>query len=259
VSAIDPEEEPGRPERRGGCPDPSGAGVPRDDNILPADFVVPDDLRDLAAEVAAYQRERRQAARRERLRVLFGVRRWRRFGLSGPVVVGVLLGFVLVASLATLLAPLLDPPPQPAPLAAENLATPGSQGALLPDLKVTVNGLPRPVRDLRPAVLALVPSGCECASQIDHIRRETTSYALPLYLVGAGGQDDELTTLAADAGAVTTEIVLDEAGTLRTTYAATDLTLVLVHADGVVEAVIPRPDGARLASDLAVLARPGVR
>lgn len=247
MSAIDPDDEPGLPERRGGCPD----------DEVPLGVVIPDDLRDLDADIAAYHRERRQAARRARLRQLRFIRTWD--GRSRPGVVVVLLGFAMVASLATLLTPQLDPPPQAAPLADTAVDAPGGEGALVPDTYVTLRGLPRQVRDLRPAVLALPPPGCDCAADLDEVSSATTSYQLPLYLVGEHAHLRELTTLASRVGNGTTQVLIDEKRALLLAYAPTELTLVLVHADGLVGAVVRWADGVRLDSDLAVLTRPGAR
>jgi len=94
-----------------------GSGTPED--LPPLDWpalVVPDDARELAAEAEALRRERRAAARRDRLGRLLLTRRWQRFGVSGPLVA---LTLVIVAAFGSLLVIFLPSrPDQPGPALA---------------------------------------------------------------------------------------------------------------------------------------------
>jgi hypothetical protein len=258
VSANDPEDESRNPDRRGDRSGPPGHHRRLPDGPLPLDIVVPDDPRELAEDIAAYHRELHAAARSDLLgRRLFS--RWERFWGSGRLVMAVLVGLILVGGAATVLAPQVDQPGSAGPLATGLSAAPGSRGGLLPDANVTMRGFSRPARSLRPAVLALVPPGCGCAAGLDAVFVAAMSYHVPMYIVGARSQFAELTAQAATIGNGTTQVVIDDERELLEAYEPIDLTLVLVHSDGVVEAVSPQPDTVQLGRDLAVLNRPGAR
>ncbi len=152
----------------------------RDDDLAAFDFVIPDDLRELDDEVRAYRREQR----RERLRRFLLVHRWHRAGLSAPLFVLVLLLVGFVGSMMALIGPTASPPSSRGPLARGDQTPAGQQGGLLPAVDVKVRGDVRPARDLRPAVLAIVPPGCACETLLNEVFDQAQAYRLTMYVVG---------------------------------------------------------------------------
>lgn len=219
----------------------------------------PDDARELAADVAAYHRELGHQHRRQRWqqwwqRRLF-TRRWERYGLSGPLVALVLLVVACVGSLLVVLAPRPPRPPTPDPLAADVPTLVGRSGGLLPDSVVDVAGTARPLRALRPAVLVLADPGCDCAGDLDRAAQQSASYGVRMYAVGRSMEE---ALQLADASGHNVSTVVDAGGSLTRAFAVRDLTLVLVHSDGVVDDVLRGEDAsAELARGLPGLARPG--
>ncbi|MGH3329444.1 MAG: hypothetical protein ACRDPT_16910 [Streptomycetales bacterium] len=222
------------------------------------EIAIPDDASELDDEIRAYRREIRHRRAVEGLQRLARTRRWYRHALSGPVVVLALLGVALIGSLVALLTP--DEPQRPIrqPLATASAAVPNQEGGLLPREEVLVEGAPRSPRDLRPGVVALVPPGCRCAGAVEGMFRQAQEYLLDLYLAGGPDQEGQLRELAARTGTGTSSVVVDARGTLTDAYQPRGLTVVLVHSDGVVEAV--QRDvraGTRLELQLAELSAPG--
>lgn len=245
----------------------AAGGAGDDDGILPAaDLRAPDDARELERDRLAYLQELRERARgespsrRDRRRRLLFTRRWERFGLSGPLVALVLLLVALVGSLAVVFTPKASPRPPAVPLAAPASA-PGQVGGLLPDQPLELlPGRFLPAREVRPAVFALVPVGCDCPATIAHVLREAEQYRLRLWLVGAPAQRLELAELSRRSANGTAGVAVDPRGTFASYSARADeVTLVLVHPDGVVGAVLADVDEATLlAPRLAPLQRPGL-
>ena len=101
------------------------------------------------------------------------------------------------------------------------------------------------LRSLPPAVLALIPAGCQCAVALRQLVRQAAAARVVLYFVGTGGAVGQLRRLAAQASQHSAQVAVDAHNVLGTTYKPTGLTAILVHADGAV---------ARVASSL----RPGL-
>lgn len=239
---------------------------------------VPDDARDLEADVRSYYRElkRRQGIADgppphatpppplERTR-------------PGRMLIGIFALLLIVASLAMMISPRRQQPPVQAPLATTPAGadTRGlGEGLLLPDLRVMVGDVERPLRDLRPAVLALVPGGCSCQIELDTLIRETTTaHQIQLYLVeapapGTAGPDGRVTPPDPDRVGreqlVTLSrrphisLVHDPSGKIAGGFSLGTLTIVLVATDGIVVDV-RRGVGDLLDLDLrlAQLGQPG--
>lgn len=156
---------------------------------------VPDDARELDLDVLAWRREQAARARRQRLGRLFLTRRWHRYGLSGPIVVAVLLVVALVGGTVALIVPAGNQPhPRARELDGTATASPGLVGSLLPaDLVLHIGEQDRDARDLRPAVVALVPhGGCDCLADVNALSGQAAEYGLRLYLVTPGAQDQGL-------------------------------------------------------------------
>ncbi|HVU71672.1 MAG TPA: hypothetical protein VHE83_01805 [Mycobacteriales bacterium] len=234
-----------------------------DPNELPplsTDVVVPDDARELAREVEAYRREQRSVRRRRRFGWLLRTRR----GLPGIAVVAAI---VLVIAAGTALA-LLGPtyghhttPRRLAPLASPTVAV-GEVGGLLPDVALAPGGAGQKdglasVRDVRPAVIVVLPAACPCSSVLAATLRTAQSHGVRVYVVAtSGGQ--QLRDLAAPDASVTPGVALvDSLGTLAGTYPTQGdaPTAVVVDETGVVRAIAPAltsADPVRSALDLVV-------
>lgn len=218
---------------------PPEGGPGRSDGDLPLDFVVPDDISELAAEVEALRRERAAELRRRRLQHLPLTRWLRERGLSGAAGVAALVVVALCGGLLTLLGPSdTQPAGPPVPLATPTVAA-GAIGGLLPVAQLESHGRPLASRDLpRPALLVLLPSGCRCAPTVQQIADQAVELAVTLVFVSSGTDEslaDQYTTASPDYAIP----AVDPAGTLAAAYrAAGQLTLVFVRTDGVVTDVV---------------------
>jgi hypothetical protein len=210
-------------------------------------IVVPDDLAELSAEVEAYRREQRSAARRARLARVFGPARPDGAGsrpdpgnrLPSAVLIAIL---VLVGTLGALL-PILGARthdatlPGQVPLALTSVPA-GRIGGLLPDVALRGPGGAVGARALRPGVLALLPPSCQCAADIaDLVSQTHESSSLLTALIGPGGDDASVRRLAADPSAGGGQVLplTDPSATLRALYTTTSAAgpvLLLVAADG---------------------------
>lgn len=218
--------------------------------------VVPDDISSLEADVRALHRERRARSRRRMLRRLFPVHR-----ISAPIVIVVL----IVASGITGLVVLFQPrrPGLGAAGSAAPLATPSAQvgqvRGLVPDVSLTLpDGSSKPVRDYRPAVLALVPTGCACAEAVRESSLAAARHRVVFVLVDPAAPPPG--TTRADRGTILRGT--DSSGALARTYgssgpeahAAGSPVLVLVAADGQVNRVLRQAvDRRTLDAELALL------
>jgi hypothetical protein len=234
---------------------PDGDGSPVDGEPFSIDdIVIPDDLRELDAEIRALQRERRAMSRRTRMRRLFLTRRWRQYGMSGPIVVGVLLVVAGMASLM-LMFPARRQVTKPAPLAT-GVRPSGQEGGLVPDVTIErADGVSEPLRGYRPAVIALVPASCGCEALLRTTGAAAYRHHLTLVLVGG----TSLPPQPPDPGDRTVVRATEPTGKLARTYhAGRTPVLLLVRSDGVVNRVLAeeRIAGA-LDNELAVLAATG--
>ena len=159
---------------------------------------VPDDARELDLDVLAYHREQAALARRRQLSRIFLTRRWQRYGLSGPILVAVLLLVGVFAATVALVVPTgSQPHPRPRELDPTATAAPGQVDSLLPsDLVLHIGGQDRDARDLRPAVVALLPhGGCDCVPDVNVLSGQADEFGLRLYLVTPGEVDRGLDDL----------------------------------------------------------------
>jgi len=226
---------------------------------LPAEFVVPDDPRELAAEAEAV---RAQLWAEERERTSDGRQR---SGLSGPLIGLVLMLVAAIGSLVIVALPYTPSRPVRAPLAAPGTVV-GHQGGLLPDVRLTDDqGRPVAVRDVRPAVVLLMPAGCGCDDVAADLVRISQGALISVQLVGAdappelppGAARDRVFALTDSSGALTSAVAGGLAGRASAHPSALDAgpIAVLVRANGVIAAVVPGLRDARLLrADLASLA-----
>lgn len=237
-----------------------GGFAGRDDDsdaAAPLDVRAPDDLAELDEEVRAYRRELARRRRRAWWRSRVLTRRWRQYGLSGPLVGGILVVVALVGSLMALLAPRFTASPPPRPLARPS-ADVGEAGGLLPDVSLSVRGSARAARDLRPAVLAVVPESCRCEPAVVELIGQAQEYRLPIYLLGPPSAGTRLGDLSRRITGGTASVTIDADGGLLPVLRPTGLTAVLVHGDGVLEPVQRDLEtGMRLEIAMAGLGAPG--
>lgn len=267
-----------RPGRDDGPPPPGDGDLPQ----LPpewGDVVVPDDASALAAEAEQVRAELRSAAGRiprspdgtpqAAHRSARSARRARRSGRgasgggwpAGRQGLAVPLGalaVVMVAafvSLVGLVMPGSPRSPRPAPLAASS-AAPGRPGGLLPDVAlVDPDGRPVRVRDLRPAVLLLIPPACgRCTGTAAEVVAASRDAAILVVLVGSG---DRPPALPQPADRVRTRTLADPTGAVADGVPASStqgVTAVLVRPDGQIARVMPDlADARQLRGDFAGL------
>lgn len=222
--------------RQDGDPGSDDYGLPR------VDVVVPDDARELERDLLAYRREERQRRRRERLRRVFLP--LTRYGLAAPMIAGAVLIAIISGTLMTTLGPHSAVPSVTNTLPATQAPLrPGVAGAPLPSGQVVIDGRIASLTDLQgPGIIALVPEGCACDQAIRNLARQTQAYDLRRSLAGSrhwtSATGKELRRLAALIGPGVS-VVQDEQALLATAYGPRGLTVLLVHADGIVGAILP--------------------
>jgi hypothetical protein len=226
----------------GGEPDRDDSGLP------PVDIEVPDDARELNRDVQAYHRELRAQRRQMRIGRLHAP--LTRDGLVLPLLAGCLAMVLISGVLLTVFtagqsgAPRSTPT---APVTNTSIGQPTKKGqpaakptrkaasyAPLPGGTVVMAGQTVPLSSLVPAVLALVPAGCQCGTTLRRLRRQADAAGVTLYLVGTGGDMPQVRRLAAGAGQPQRKVAHDTRGVLATAYHPHGLIAVLVHADGTV-------------------------
>jgi hypothetical protein len=227
---------PGGPSGDDRTPDPFADG-PGDEHSLAVS--IPDDARELEADVAAYRKEIGAHRRRERFDRYTLARYWRPYGIPFPVLIAAL---VVVGAVGGLLLALLPNPgsttqhSEPLPPATGQV---GKVNGVLPDVNVDVDKTTESVQKLRPSVLALVPPTCGCAAVIDNSAQQTAEFGLSFYVVSSQQDDPQMASLIGDDGTSRTP-VYDAGGRLLRLYSGgtTGVTLVLVHANAVVASIV---------------------
>ncbi len=173
-----------------------------------------------------------------------------RFGFAAvPVIFMVAATLAMVASLTLTTIKRTDPVAATSALAL-NAGPAGEIGGLLPAVDVTLAGEPRQLRDMRPVVLLIVPTG-DCPTCAD------TAASLSSQAAAAGVRVLPVTTAAGqDAGAtlarqISSAAIVAPAGTFDT-YAPAGPTALVVSSDGVVTTVLRNSSAATdLTSSLA--------
>lgn len=257
--------EPSAPPSDGGSPDEAL-------DLDGVDVNIPDDASALESDRLRYLEERARGQGHDAgpdwsvrepgpvLPAIFRTRRWHRFGLSGPLVVAVLLAVAIMGSLMTILRPDVSSAPTPLPLSAPVDGTEsGTVGALMPDTAITLDGVPLSLRRLRPVVAIVVPDNCAtCSGLVSDLATQAREQQIRTVLVGDLAQLDQLRALSTDAARGAAGVVVDTEGALTARYSGPGPTIMLVHADGVISDVISDPTTtARLGPALESLGRPG--
>ena len=232
------------------------AGEPdRDDfGLPPIDIVVPDDARELDRDMQAYQRELRALRRKRRVSRLRGP--LTRDGMVLPLLAGCLMLALLTSTLLIMFAAdQTGAPDLPRSLATQSQPknTPTTQPAAgqlngaLPTATVKVGGkavLLRTVTAAMASMLALVPPGCKCASELRQLRSQAARADVLVYFVGTPQVMPQLTGLVTAAGQSASRVAEDTGNVLGSTYRQKGLTAILVRRDGTVASVIrqlPQP------------------
>jgi hypothetical protein len=224
---------------RNGDSDPDDYGLP------PVDIAIPDDARELDGDILAYRREMRQKRLHRRLRRLAAP--FTRYGIAAPFIAAALLVSLTGATLMAVFASrpsrspqqpssTTDPPPTRQPYVRQppGRPRPGAIGAPLPDRALSLVGrrdVPRRLRDLRPAIIALVPANCRCDRRIAELAERGTRQRIAVYLVTPGPPGRSVRSLA---GGDAVRAAEDSEAALFSAYRPDGLTAVLVHSDGVV-------------------------
>jgi hypothetical protein len=206
--------------------------APRDAPATWADAVAPDDISSLSRDIAAYHRELRRARRQRRIQHLLH----RRNTLPLLVLTAATVLAGLVAVLLAVMAPrTLEHAPKAAPLAAPRIAD-GLVGGLLPDVTLTGPNGRVAARDatLRPAVFALVPSDCACATLLNSLAGEAFSEELPLALVVPEAGDPRMAGIVRSLTRGSPGLYFDPAASLAAAVAAQGVTLVAIDRDGTI-------------------------
>jgi hypothetical protein len=206
--------------------------------------VVPDDLRDLQADVDAYHREQRLLTRRRRLRRITGSRLWQRLATPVAVLVGSTALAGVVFAVLTVDSPRPAQQPVAVPVAAHPAAPVGEMGGLVPDVTVRSRvGVLDPagrevtsmsLRDLRPALVALVPLHCSCTGLLGDLAGQADEYGLLLVVVAPAASDAEIDSLPGQLHRGRVLPVFDANGSTAATYAATGVTVLTVGRDATV-------------------------
>jgi hypothetical protein len=201
--------------------------------------VVPDDIRALQADVDAYHRELREAGRSRLVRRLTASRAWRH-GAKPVSVIGAALALAgVVFTVLTLGDPGVGRRALPTAVATAPLASIGAVDGLLPDLTVrTVTGQPRSVRGLRPALVALVPSQCDCAALLESLAGQAETVGASLVVVAPAAVDAEVAALSGRIHSGRVSTYFDPSHALADIYSATGITLLVVSPDATVSHVM---------------------
>ncbi len=221
---------------------------PRDD-IPPINIKIPDDISELAEDVAIYHAELRSRQRRELLsKIVPGLRRMPAGPADQPsarsrpvpgVIIAVLL--IIISALGAMVPLILTHPRPvtsngPLPLASTT-ARPGTVGGLLPDLPLSATRGSRATTDLRPALIVLLPGSCDCARAVHEIVGQANEgIPVPTYLVTPGADNpllNDLTRSPAAAGGLAVGYGDPDGSLARLVNADPQRpTLLLIAADG---------------------------
>lgn len=218
----------------------AGGDPGRDDyGLPPVDIEVPDDARELARDVLAYQRELRSRRRRRLARRFAGP--LTRDGMVLPLLAGCLALTLVAATLLTVFTarqPIVSPRPPRAATgsgtgAAASLApAPDPAAAALVDTTLFAAGQPTPLNSLPGPVLvlALIPPRCRCLADLQELAVQAFRAKTLIYLVGV--HNAQVRSLAKNLGLGRTQGLEDSRDLLPPPYRVATLTAVLVRTDG---------------------------
>ncbi len=228
---------------------PGPGALPDPDRV-----VIPDDASALDADTWAWRAEQQRLGRPVPRLGPGRSTPWRVAGRIGPMLFVAVLLVAFLSSLAMTVRPATPTVLGPAALASTQ-APDGAVGGLLPRAIVEVGGATVPSRDLRPAVLVLVPSVGVDADLLDSLHLQAQAYRLRLGLVGPPERAALLEETSDGIAAGTTPVVIDPASAIADSLglpAKADPAIVVVGRDGRIhEVVIDPPPGIQLQSVLS--------
>ena len=220
---------------RGGEPERDDYGLP------PVNIEIPDDARELDRDIQAYRRELRMQRRHHLVRRLGGP--LTRDGMVLPLLASCLALTLLAGTLLTMFTARRAVPSTLQTTSAPQQTRPpvGQVGGLLPAASATVGGDQiRALREFRPAVLALVPAGCQCLAAARQLSAQASAAGITLYFVAAGPAVAQAQRLARRTGLSADHVVTDTQDAMGSAYHPVGLTAVLVYRDGLVRSVNTR-------------------
>jgi len=239
----------------------AGGDQGRDDyGLPPVDIEIPDDARELARDVQAYHRELRSRRRRHLAKRLYGP--LTRDGMVLPLLAGCLALTLVAATLLTVFTarqPTAGLRPQ-RPATGTGSPAPTLPGAALVKTilfeageATPLNTLPGPV-----VVLALIPPGCRCLTDLRKLTYAASHAKAPIYLVGV--HNTPVNSLGTDLGLGAALALEDSTDSLPAPYQkVAALTAVVVRPDGTAEPVLvpDRGHGFQLDNDVHAMAMGG--
>jgi hypothetical protein len=239
----------------------AGGDQGRDDyGLPPVDIEVPDDARELARDVQAYHRELRSRRRRYLAKRFYGP--LTRDGMVLPLLAGCLALTLVAATLLTVFTARqptagLRPQRPGTSTGSPAQARPGAElvRTILFEAGqgIPLSNLPGPV-----VVLALIPPGCRCLTDLRNLTNAAMHAQALVYLVGV--HNASLTGLTADLGLGKGQALEDTYDSLPAPYnRVAALTAVVVRPDGTAQPVLV-PDhghGFQFDNDVRALAAGG--
>ncbi|HVV76586.1 MAG TPA: hypothetical protein VHC43_11165 [Mycobacteriales bacterium] len=204
-----------------------------DDDARLTGVVVPDDISELARDIAAYKREVRRVERARRLHLLLA----RRGVVPGLVMTAAALLAGVVAVLLAMMGPrTVGQAPAARPLASPAQA-PGNLGGLLPrGIVKAQDGTPVDTHNpaMRPEVFALIPARCGCNTLLNALAGQAGSVGVRLAIVVPTAVDDSAGTIIDSLDRGKPSVYFDPQATLATAVAASGVTAVVVDTDGTI-------------------------
>lgn len=242
---------------KGGEPERDDYGLP------PVDIDVPDDARELDADVQAYHRELRalrRQARSLRWRLRGSGQMLQRTGLVMPLIAGCLVLAMLSGMVLTMFTAnsYFNRGGRPAsPGSGRRSNSPAASlppGVQLPSELISVNGsTPVVLSDLTRVALAVIPPHCGCDTVVRALLQQAGSAGLVVYLVGAPGSRAQIRRLASASQASLVWSATEVKGRLLPKYPR-GLTVLLVDSQGNATKIIGLQQGFRLERRLALIA-----
>jgi hypothetical protein len=237
----------------GGEPERDESGLP------PVDIEIPDDARELDRDLHAYYRELRAQRRRRRAQRLIAP--FTKHGMVIPLVAGMLAVTLFAGTMLTVItsAPETTLPRPLRSTASPAPPPPGRIGSLLPQAQVLVGSKPTSLRKLAgPSVLAVVPRGCGCVTELRRLVAQAAPMQIVIYFVVTAGGVNQLARLARRAGPRRVQLVEDPGNSLGV-YKPVGLTAILVDRDrAVTEVDTQLAPGFHLEAKFQSLTSPGL-
>lgn len=208
-------------------------------------LAVPTDARELDLDREQWLREEQAlAASKPRERV---PGRRSRLALTAAVIVASMLVAAVSGAVGAFVMPRPASTPPAAPLATA-IGPVGVEGGLLPDTTLLADGRHVTARNLRPAVLALIPADCtDCGAWLTEVRRQAAEFGLDVTLLVGPDQAVEGVDLVRKLGSAGLDLMVDPDSEVLDSFGTGTRQLILVRDDGVVTNVIQDPEvGLRL-------------